>query len=708
MAKTHRESMLTTACIQTPVHPHTRTPITLYEREERRRGYRDPETPDNRRGAEREEEDDDLDSDMEKDEDSKTWQNRDWYIDITKVQNSDQAYYTQLERLKTAHLQSMEQLERMYEQKLNLKGVQSTEPDQAVARKKWRPLWEEGCLQPTLCEECFLKHDFNCSVSSQLLDSSADELTDGETCSGSEESVPARSKIAQMWNGFTIEDYIQNMLCPDHRKAQMQSNKKKAWSHKLTVPEPFQMTVRESKKKEMNIKSKSEIELENNILKKALEEEAECQKKFRANPVPASVYLPLYHEIVERNEERRKFVKEKSKEILLASQKPFQFIEREKHKKAVQKLHLSRLPNPEHKAKLFKAKPVPKSIYGESAKERLKEDELYRGIRIHMRAQELLNSSAYPTSTLAGSSRSGRKKSRCFKPKEEIEHKPKINSFVPNFEVLHQKNHKRLLKSKHSKHVTVCEPFCLRTDHISHTDKILKDIEADGEYLKETRWPYKSPRKPSPRDEWDDISPRGGPPSSTPKSTESSRRRQHAIRKSIEDKEKQEEDLKKRTARQKHLKKRIIARAKAFDPLQNMSLLSCSKLKELRKQDVQRTREYFEELGAMKERVNRTPLLLERATKKNARLAAEKHYSKVLRNLGLFEDFVIQKGKSFDLQNHVRASKEEQYTNDEDSSTEGTLELDDLQDNEESDKNGSEHSEQDEYSADSDHSDDVI
>uniref|UniRef100_A0A8C5MAS6 Protein FAM161A n=1 Tax=Leptobrachium leishanense TaxID=445787 RepID=A0A8C5MAS6_9ANUR len=649
MAKTHWESVLTTACIQTPVNPHTRTPITLYEREEEERRKLEAERP-----AE-----DDLysDSDMEREDHSKTSEARDWYLDISRLQNSNQEYYMQIEKLKSAHLQSMEQLERMYQQKLHLKGVQYTDPDQKMVRNECRPLWEREGLRPTLCGECLLKHDLNSNVSSGSFDGSVDELAEGDVCSDSEESISIREKIAEMWDGFAVEDYIQHTACPKQQECSGETSKTKSkeWTHRLTIPEPFQMTVRESKKKKKTTKSKSDIELENNLLKRALEEEEECQKKFRANPVPASVYLPLYHEIVARNEERRKFVKERSKDLLLASQKPFQFTEREEQKKALQKVQLTKFSNPENQMKHFKAKPVPKSIYGSSAQERLKEEELYRGIRTHMRAQELLHSSAYPTSTLACGTKSGNRKTRCFQPKEQLDHKPKINTFVPKFEALHKKNHENVLKSKSPKHVTVCEPFHLRTDHISHKDKILRDIEADEEHLKETRWPYKSPRTATPRrPSWEAISPHGEALSSTPRATESSRRRQQAIR----------------------------------------------------KQEKQRSREYLEELEAMKERVSKTPLLLERATQKNAFLSAEKHYSEVLRNLGLSEDFVSRKGNHSDPPYHV-PDKEEERTDDGDSS-EGTLELEDLEPNDWSDKNGSARSdaeeEQEEYSTDSDHS----
>ncbi|XP_069811150.1 protein FAM161A isoform X2 [Dendropsophus ebraccatus] len=688
MATSHQDSVLAASCIRTPVHPRTRAPRTLYERqeeEEKLRVSREQPGPD------------DLDSDTER-ESCKITESKDWILDICRVHRSDREYYMQLERLKNAHVVHMEQLEKMYDNKLNLHGVQDTP---AAAKRDYWSAWEQKSLQPTECECCFLKHNVS---SSGLSVSSVDEPSDGEDDSDASDSVSVTEKIGHMWNEFTVEDYIKKS---DFGKCKSNKSQCKEWSHRVTIPQPFEMTIRESKKKEMNVKSKSEIEMENNLLKKRLEEEAECQKKFRANPVPASVYLPLYDEIVKRNEERRDFVKERSKEILLASQKPFMFTEREERKKQERKKR-NDIPESVPSLTHFRAKPVPKSIYGTSANERLKEEELYREIRIHMRSEELLRSSSYPTSTLACTNSSKSEKARCQEAKKQQSHRPKINTQIPNFKILHENHQKHLLKNKDTKHVTICEPFNLRTSNIqSHKGKILKDIETDEEKLKETRWPYKSPRNQS----WKslgELSPREEAPVVSPRSTESSKWRELSIRKSIEEKLKQEEEEKKkqtrRREREKTLKKHISRKARAIHP--DPALRSHSKLKELRKSEKRRAREYMEELNAMKERVSKTPLLLERTTQKNARLWAEKHYSNMLRDLGLSDDFVSVKGQTAALWG-PKPTKEDTFNlDDEERSSEGTLEVEDLQEDQEADeiqRNQSEDEKYGEYSSDEDH-----
>ncbi|NXA49967.1 F161A protein, partial [Nothocercus julius] len=465
-----------------------------------------------------------------------------------------------------------------------------------------RSTWKKSSYQPLILHRSFSESDLNYPIGSNISDESDRELMFEENGSETGSSAFAKQQIEKMWDGFSVEDYVPRTKrsLPSSPVLRAMRKQQKAWSPKVTVPKPFQMTIREARKKEQNVKSKSQLEMENNLLKKRLEEEAECQKKFRANPVPASVFLPLYREIVEQNEERRKSVKERSKLLLLASQKPFKFIEREKQKNEIRKMQLKDLSVPEKKMKLFKAKPVPKCVYSSAVNDKLKEEELYREIRIKMRAEELLRNSSLPSSRLAIKDVGKKKKHKCLEPKE-TEHKPRIKSHVPNFEVLHQKFQKRLLQQKQVKHITVCEPFDLRTPYIpSNKGKILKDIQEDEEKLKETRWPYASPRRKPSRA--NSLRSRFGE-SKSPKITESTKRRLQAIR----------------------------------------------------NYEKQRMQEYLQELQEMEERVNQRPLLFERATQINARIAAEKHYSNTLRELGICTEFVSRKGQATSLIEHRNA-----------------------------------------------------
>ncbi|NXY02255.1 F161A protein, partial [Pteruthius melanotis] len=488
----------------------------------------------------------------------------------------------------------MAKLESMYRNKLYLKGVQPLDERNDTSPKCCRPTWDKSSYQPLNLHKSFSDSDLSDPLGSSISDVSDGELVLEENGSETPSSSFAKQQIEKMWDGFSLEDYISRAKhsLPSSPASRKVHKKQKAWSPRVTMPKPFQMTIREAQKKEQNIKSKSQIELENHLQKKQLEEEAECQKKFRANPVPAAVFLPLYHDIVQRNEERRRSVRERSKLKLLASQKPFKFIERERQRREIRKMQLKDISPPENKTKVFRAKPVPKCVYSPDFTDRLKEEELYREIRIRMRAEELLRNSSVPNSRLA-LKETNKKKHKSSEPKQK-EQKSKIKSSVPDFEVLHEKFQKRLLQQKKVKHLTVCEPFDLRTSYIpSKKGKILKDIQEDEEKLKETRWPFASPRR-KPQMGQSGANPHllGGGKSKSPKNTECTRRRLQALRNS----------------------------------------------------EKQRRQEYLQELQEMEERVKQMPLLFERVTQKNARIAAEKYYSNRLRALGICPEFVSQKG----------------------------------------------------------------
>ncbi|XP_072713574.1 protein FAM161A isoform X2 [Ciconia boyciana] len=585
MAAAHRAARLAASCLRTPLDPRTRAPAALYERGPPPAAAQD--------GF-------DLDSNTNREQTLSLNGDSDEWIDFSKMCNSNQEYYLKLEELKNAHLETMAKLESMYRNKLYLKGVQPSDKKNAASDMGRRLAWEKSLYQPLTLHKSFSDSDLSDPLGSSISDGSDRELAFEENSSETGSSAFAKERIEKMWEGFSVEDYISRTKhsLPSSPAFRMIRKKQKAWSPKVTVPKPFQMTIREARKKEQNVKSKSQTEMENNLLKKQLEEEAECQKKFRANPVPAAVFLPLYHEIVQRNEERRRSVKERSKLKLLASQKPFKFIEREKQRNEIRKMQLRDLSAPEKKTKLFKAKPVPKCVYSPAVNNKLKEEELYREIRIRMRAEELLRNSSLPNSRLALKDTNKKKKHKCIEPKE-TEHKPKIKSNVPDFDLLHQKFQTWLLQQKQVKHLTVCEPFDLRTPYIpSNKGKILKDIQEDEEKLKETRWPYASPRrKPQMRHSSANSHLSGCGESKSPKITESTRRRLQAIR----------------------------------------------------NYEKQRMQEYLQELQEMEERVNERPLLFERVTQKNARIAAEKHYSNRLRALGICPEFVSKKGQTTKL-----------------------------------------------------------
>ncbi|CAB1343934.1 unnamed protein product [Coregonus sp. 'balchen'] len=148
----------------------------------------------------------------------------------------------------------------------------------------------------------------------------------------------------------------------------------------VTVPEPFRMMMREEEKKRRKVRTRSEVELENFLLRRELEELRECGVKFRASPAPAHTRLPLYDAISRRPSQRpgyhpgnhggnlcncrRVSVSGGNRRAFSCSpQRPFSFLERERRKREQRiEAELGNLVAKEER-RAFKARPVPRSVY---------------------------------------------------------------------------------------------------------------------------------------------------------------------------------------------------------------------------------------------------------------------------------------------------------------------------------------------------------
>jgi len=186
------------------------------------------------------------------------------------------------------------------------------------------------------------------------------------------------------------------------------------------------MTVREeSKRKQRQLsgdnplrKSRTLLEFQAERMEKELLDLEETKKQFKANPVPAHVYIPMYESMQEESNQRRQFIREYNKDILKSMEKPFNFYKRELEKQRMKsestypqsessksftngskntsnKGPLRSYHSERHKT-IIKAKEVPKSITDPLAMEKLKEEELFRQIKAEMRSKQMLESSKMP------------------------------------------------------------------------------------------------------------------------------------------------------------------------------------------------------------------------------------------------------------------------------------------------------------------------
>ena len=319
---------------------------------------------------------------------------------------------------------------------------------------------------------------------------------------------------------------------------------------RATIPQPFNMTLREARRKRHGVKTRAEVEHENTELRRQLEELTECQQQFHASPVPAHVHLPLYDELRQRDGERRRAkVEEAHQRGGVALQRPFSFLERERLKREQREEQLRKLAQEEAVAgrsrTTFRAKPVPRAVREvAAANDRLKEDQLYRSIKMQMRARDLLHSASVPPSMLARrlEDRKEREKKERAAADERASHRPKINCEVPDFDSSYRKFQKHLERGKReAKPLTACEPFQLRTANIpSRRERVAAaaDTEASKSSPRDSRWPFVSSPSSSPRSR---HAPRtsfsslcsslsGSQEVLTAKITDTARKRQEAIR----------------------------------------------------------------------------------------------------------------------------------------------------------------------------------
>uniref|UniRef100_A0A8C8SJ86 FAM161 centrosomal protein B n=1 Tax=Pelusios castaneus TaxID=367368 RepID=A0A8C8SJ86_9SAUR len=418
------------------------------------------------------------------------------------------------------------------------------------------------------------------------------------------------------------------------------------WVSTITIPQPFKMTLREAHKKSHLVKSRASLELEKQRDKRQSQEEAECQKQFRAQPVPGHVYLPLYQEIMEQNEIRREGATQRRKALLLSTQRPFSFLEKEEKKKeAIRQKGVAALV-PAENSKPKSSNKVPKAIYNPVLGDKLKEAELYRKIRIQMRAKDLLEKSLAP---IDPSDRRKEPQSRiATKTKQEklsflqdsFSFKPRINPAVPDFERLYWAFQREAIKIREVKEATRNQPFKLRTSNLCSRQR------QTNEEIMKVRQPSQAPVQRSRS-----LTGLSSLSSNTlpVHITDATRKRESTVRYLQEDKKSRENEGIHWMAMQKKkcqaMYKSMSTRAKAMDPHKSLEEMHKEKLRQNWRDDRKRTKEYKKELEEMQIRVKNRPYLFEQVTKHDARQEAERHYRDTLCQVGLNEEFVRNKGR---------------------------------------------------------------
>ena len=323
-------------------------------------------------------------------------------------------------------------------------------------------------------------------------------------------SMSVKSTVSSMWENFSVDDYDFKKSASGGRLDRSKSaslsriqsktqkdaeNEHSKWINRITIPKPFSMTLRqETKGKSERVKKVlQEVERERDSAKQR--EEIELDKKFKAKPVPAHVYMPLYDDLLQKTELRRMQTKLKAQELLKSQEKPFKFATREEERKRTKAAKLRKSANGYSESGSFKAKPYPKNLFDGSVFAMKEEQDEYRRIRKEIRAQELYCTSSLPPNMASRQEKLKQKRSG-GSIKSCPNFTPKTNDGMPDFDEIHRSAMRQ--SSSHSQKVrkenTVCKPFNLRTTNIDTKHKVYEDIARDEVVLKETRWPFASSR----------------------------------------------------------------------------------------------------------------------------------------------------------------------------------------------------------------------
>ncbi|CBY21574.1 unnamed protein product [Oikopleura dioica] len=404
--------------------------------------------------------------------------------------------------------------------------------------------------------------------------------------------------IQEMWSDFnlaeTLERYpSQNGEIPVeiYAKSDFESDKKRLqeWRPRVTVPEPFSMTVREAERKPKGPKyTRASLEIDEARRQKE-EEDKNMSKEFRSRPVPAHVYYPLYHDIVEHSDTRRKLTFEKRMRDLQEKSTAPSFVDRDHEKKREKAMAARELRDEEEAflktlASSFKAsKPAPEVL---APKQSLVEFEAEREERIRARAQKLLQCSSLPPRMNSAPSPSAR--SRSASANEQRSNTRRHDKPVPDFQKLHRKNMRKLeLAKKRS------SPLSKRAEEKAQKKALVAGEEPDSKVFKATKINF-SPEAPPIR------------------ANDSFTRRRDFVKHTLDLMDEEltranENLLEKR--RSQRLRAKVIR--KSIPGKTNTSSSQKQTRQELKKNDLQRRIEYRKNLNKIYERVEARPCLFE-------------------------------------------------------------------------------------------------
>jgi hypothetical protein len=198
--------------------------------------------------------------------------------------------------------------------------------------------------------------------------------------------------IEQIWNDFKFEDTKSIDFNRKFEKRVVNNSSKKSvarglgrsgsgassrrrpasatsleWVPRVTIPEPFSMSIRESVKTGDRRLQKASQETREEREKRIETELRECKRQFKATPAPVHVMLPLYEKLKMEEEVRKIRLKKMSQEYMEKNSRPFKLTETKKGASVKERRH-SYTEGQDLEAecaKEFYARPLPEFYYNE-------------------------------------------------------------------------------------------------------------------------------------------------------------------------------------------------------------------------------------------------------------------------------------------------------------------------------------------------------
>ncbi|NXP25870.1 F161B protein, partial [Scytalopus superciliaris] len=251
------------------------------------------------------------------------------------------------------------------------------------------------------------------------------------------------------------------------------------------------------------------------------------------------------------------------------------------------------------------------------------EAELYREIRIHMRAKDLLESSVAPIDT--SNCRREPQSRTATRTKQErlgflqdkaFSFKPRTNPTIPDFEELYWVFQKEAVRRQEIKEPTRSKPFKLRTSNLRARQRQANEKIKNFHLFQDSQKLSKvSMQKSHSLTGLSSLSSNTLPVHIT----DATRRRESAIKHSQVNKKEGDKEgiywLEKQKMKCQAMQKSVNSRAKALDPHRSLEETHKEKLKQNRQTMRERTKEYRKELEEMQLRVKNRPYLFEQVTK---------------------------------------------------------------------------------------------